>query len=104
MGLRKKMATESPTVRYVRLTYASEKAVAPTTPRTAQRCHNERSPAKVSTVNARTLSSSSGVHGDAAESAGIEPEAPAAVAAPSPPPTPRARLLAMTLRLCARWY
>jgi hypothetical protein len=50
MGLRKKMATLSPTVRYVREMYARLNAMDPTTPRIAHRCHSARSPKKVSRV------------------------------------------------------
>ena len=39
IGFRKKIATESLTVKYVKLTYASENAMEPTTPRTKHNCH-----------------------------------------------------------------
>jgi hypothetical protein len=48
MGFRKKIATLSPTVRYVRDMYDKLKAIDPTTPRIAHRCHNDRSPKNVS--------------------------------------------------------
>tara|TARA_B110000093_G_scaffold181773_1_gene226631 strand:- start:282 stop:701 length:420 start_codon:yes stop_codon:yes gene_type:complete len=50
IGFRKNIATESPTVRYVRDTYASENAIEPTTPRMAQSGHISFGPINVSNV------------------------------------------------------